>query len=362
MNATRETWHAAGRAAGDDRKRFLALQGLLWTFPLLVVGSVLAHLPDPNWVGLKRPLLYVLEPLRSAWLADRDLALFGYLGLQLLLVALLWGLFGGAIHRLAAVDLARQPRESGRDALAFARRHWRGFVGSRVALWLGVAVPLLAVVLLATLGRLPLPFGALVLTVVVAAAVIAAIVSVLVLSIDLVAGFLSGPTIACEDSDAFDAVSRTFTYASANLPRLTWLRLLFFGGVLLGAGWRLVRTLAVAALAWLALRVGAGAAVLDGALAVLSATGTPPDAARLDLGFGHYVLATGLALAAGSLAILWLADFVSRVICARTGVYLLLRQQVDRVPLDRLRTASRSKAPLASKAAGFTEVGRVGDV
>lgn len=359
MSPTRDLWCAAGRAARDDRKRLLALQGLLWSGPLLVLGSLLARLPDPDMAGILRPLQYVLDPLLEAWRHDRDLALFGYLGLQLLLLALLWGLFGGAIYRLAAVDLTQRRRDDGRAALVFSRRHWRAFVGSRVALWLGVVVPLGAAIALATTGRLPGWFGGLLLAVAVGAAIILALVAVAVASVCVTAGFLSGPAVACEDSDAFEGVSRTFTYAAAGLPRLVGWRLLFAGGVLLGTVWCLVRLVAVVALAWTALRLGAGAAALDRALAILGATGTPADAERLGITTPDYVVAFVFALGAGSLVILWLADLVSRLCCARTAVYLLLRRVIDHVPVDRLRTAPHTSGHRSAEEAGFVEVERI---
>lgn len=359
MSATREMWYAAGRAALDDRKRLLALQGLLWSGPLLVLGSFLSRLPDVASGNLRRPLQYVIEPLVSAWRTDQDLALLGYVGLQLLLLTLLWGLFGGALYRLAAVDLARQSREHALEALAFARRHWRGFVGARVALWLGILVPLAAAALLALPGRIDGWIGGVFLAIAVGGALLLTLAAVLVASVTVVAGFLAGPTVAAEDSDAFDAVSRTFTYASHGLPRLVGLRLLFAGGVLLGSAWRFLRMLAAGGLAFFALRVGAGPEGLDRALAILSAAGRPDDFERLGIGPTDYLVALVLALCAGSLVILWLADLVSRVACARVGIYLLRRQEVDRIPPATLHTPSRRPGHLSADEAGFIEVGRV---
>ncbi len=354
-------WHATGRAARDDRKRFLALQGLLWSGPVLVLGSLLARLPDPAWTEILHPVRYILDPLAEAWRHDQDLAVLGYVGLQMLLLAHLWGLFGGAIERLAAVELTRGRREAPRAALSFARRHWRGLVGARVAIWLGVAAPLAAAALLAAAGRLPAPVGGFALAFAVFAAAFLALGAVVVLSVDLVAGFLTGAVIACEDSDAFDAVGRTFTYAAAGLPRLTWHRLVFFGGVLLGSGWRLLRGIVAGLVAWLALKAGAGTEILDPALAILQEGGPPPDALRLGLEPYHWAVAVAIALVAGSLAILWFADFVSRVCCARVGVYLLTRHAIDRVPVTELRTAPRARAHVGSAEAGFVEIGRVED-
>jgi hypothetical protein len=356
---TRALWHAAGRAARDDRKRLLALQGVLWTGPVLVLGAVLARLPHPDPAALRRPLAYLWQPLQAAWWSGDDVALLGYVALQALLVALLWGLFGGALHRLAAVELTAGRRDDGPAGLAFARRHWLAFVGGRAALWAGVLVPLAAAVGVAALGRLPGWAGGVLLALAVGAAVLLAMGAVVVASVMAMGAFLSAPTVACEDSDAFDAVSRSFTYVAAGLPRVAGLRLLFGCGVLLGAGWRLLRTLVVALLALAVLRVGAGSGGLDRALAVLGAGGRPPDAARLGIAAPDYVVAAALAFAAGSLVVLWLADLASRVVCARTAVYLLLRREVDHVPVSHLRTAPRRPAHQGAAEAGFTEVARI---
>lgn len=94
-------------------------------------------------------------------------------------------------------------------------------------------------------------------------------------------------------------------------------------------------------------------------MAILGATGEPGDAARLGIEGWHYLVAFALAMAAGSLVILWLADFVSRVLCARTAVYLLMRREVDKEPLTSLRTAPRGRGPLGAAEAGFVEVSKV---
>ena len=118
-----ELWHRAGRAARDDRKRLLALYGVLLTPLALVLGSLAYRVLAWRGLalpGLARPIAYVLEPLRAAWLADADLDVLLYLLLQGLVVASLWGLFGGAISRMAAVHLATGRKEPAGDAMAFA--------------------------------------------------------------------------------------------------------------------------------------------------------------------------------------------------------------------------------------------------
>jgi hypothetical protein len=301
----------------------------------------------------------VIDPVVWAWQHDHDALLVGTLLVYAVALVLLWGLFSGAILRLAAVDLSGDRREEGRDALAFARRHWRGFVGARLALWAGVVLPLLAAAAFAALSRLPEPFGGVLLVVAVVAALVAALVAVSVAAVVLAGGCLAGPTVACEDSDAFDAVARTFAFAGSGMPRLVGVRLFFASGVVLGSAFRLAKTVGAALLLWLCLSVGAGSAAMDRAFAILKEGGLPPDAARLGIAWTDVVVALALALVGGALAILWFADLVSRALCAHTAVYLWMRRAVDGTPVSELRTAARGSGHMTAEQAGFVEVSRV---
>ena len=354
-----DLWHRAGRAARDDRKRLLALYGILLTVPTLVLGAMLHRLASGEGLALgllRRPLAYVLDPVRSGWMHDQALSVLLWVLLEALLLAALWGLFSGAIARLAAVDIATGRREPGSAGLAFARRHWRAFAGARAALGAAPLLPLAGAILLATSGRLGGIGGTLLFPVAAVLAVGLVLVAVVAGSVTAAAGFLAAPTIACEDSDAFDAVSRVFGYASAGLPRLVGVRLLFLGGVLLGSGWRLLRTAATLAVGAIAVEAGAGAERTDRMLGALGALGRGgPTPALVDL-----LPALALALVAGALVAGWLADLASRVVCGRVGAYLALREAVDRVPADRLRTAGGGEVRLDAEAAGFVEVGRIG--
>lgn len=364
LGPMRDLWHAAGRAAGDRQKRRTALLGVLWSAPTLLLGALLSRLladPATAFQGITRPLAYVLGPLRDAYTGDHDVALLGQLALHGLLLTLVWGLFGGALHRLAAVELTQGRREETPAAYAFARRHWRGFVGAKAALFLGTILPLALAAAVASLGRIDGAVGSLLLGLASVAVVVLVFLGVFLGSCWLVAGFLTTPTIACEDSDAFDALSRTFGYAGAGLPRLTLWRLAFFGGVLIGALWRGVRIVVVVGLSLAVLRLGAGDAALERVRAVLGALGEPADAARLGITWGDHVAALLFALVLFGLIATWLADLIARVACARTAVYLALRERIDRVPRESLRSAPEAPAFHDAEAAGFEEVSRIGE-
>lgn len=358
---TRELWHAAGRAARDGRKQAVALVGLAWTAPLLMLGSLLSRLVSGDTIGgFGAPVAYILEPLSRAYWQGDDLGLVVYLLLQTLLVSVLWGYFGGHVHRMAVVDLAFGEREDLPAARQFARRSWRTFAGARLALWLGFWAPLAAAVALAATGRLPGWIGGVLLVAAVAVMLVAAFVAVVIGCVAWMGGFLTGPVVAAEDSDVFDAVTRTFAYVGSGLPRLCMHRLRFFFGVLLGTGWRALRTLLVLGIGWGGLHLGAGPERLDRAAAIVKAMGTPPDAARMGLGVFDYALALALVAALAVLLGLWLADLITRVVCARCAVYLLMRRELDGVPLRTLRVAPQGQRHRNAEAAGFVEVDRIG--
>jgi len=335
---------------------------LLLSAPVLFLGSLLWQLVAGSASAeAGQPLTYVLAPAQDAYACGCDVTLVGYLLWQWALLTLLWGYFGGAVQRLAAVQLTCRRRADAGAAYAFARSHWRGFAGARLALLVGALLPLVLAALLASVGRLDGWLGGVLLAVAILAVVFLALLAVIVGTGCLLGGFLTFPTVACEDSDAFDALSRTFGYAAAGLPRLCLVRLQFFAGVLLGSGWRLLLTAATVGLTLACVRLGAGAAALTRIEAVWGAQGEPFDADRLGLTFGDYAAALVLGSAIFLLVLRWLADLVSRVCCAQTGAYLVLRREIDGVRPDVLRTKPATPTFRTAEEAGFVEVGRVGE-
>lgn len=356
-----ELWHAAGRAAADPRKRLLALGGVVWSGPALLLGSFLvgAFTLSARAHPLTRPAAYLLEPLTAAYGEDRDGAVLLYLLVQALLLGQVWGYFGGALARRSVVDLSGAGREPGRAALAHARRHLPALLGAPVLMLLSVAVPLGLAWLATLLARLPGFLGGVGTPLAVVLVGGLSLVAVVGGSFTAACGFLSRSAVAADGADLFDAVSRPYTFALAGLPRLVGLRLLFLCGVLLGAAWRLL---------WFGGAALLGAVLLEQALsperwqrltAVLGAYGTPPDAARLGLSAADVAAAAAVALVAALLALAWLSDLVSRIACARAAVYLLLRRAVEHVPVGVLADPPREQPALTAEAAGFDEVARV---
>lgn len=132
----------------------------------------------------------------------------------------IWAVFGGAIARIAAVQVARDEKISFRQALSFSAAKFLSFVSAPIIPMIIVAVVGLIVTLVAfILGNIP-SAGPLIVGLLYVLALAAGFVMTLVL-IGLFGGFnLMYPTIAVEGSDSFDAISRSFSYLYARPWRL----------------------------------------------------------------------------------------------------------------------------------------------
>lgn len=125
---------------------------------------------------------------------------------------LIWSIFGGAICRIAAVDVTREEKMAVRQALRFSMGKILSFIFAPL-LPLGTFIFLGAILALAGFILLHVRFlGPVVLGFFFFLALGIGIVMVLIL-LGLAGGFnLMYPTIAVEGSDSFDAISRSISY------------------------------------------------------------------------------------------------------------------------------------------------------
>lgn len=139
-----------------------------------------------------------------------------------------WSIFGGAISRVAAVHVARDEKISVRNALRFSSGKLLSFLFAPVILFLFIGGLGFAIALTNLLFYLPWGLG----PAIVGAGFIVTLVAAFIMTLVLfgtVGGFgLMYPTIAVEGSDAFDAISRSFSYFFAR----PW-KLLFYSLVAL---------------------------------------------------------------------------------------------------------------------------------
>ncbi len=176
-----------------------------------------APLRGESVIGAMRTLVYELP--RWLWVAHP-----WFLALWLIVFVALWSLLGGAISRQAVVEAATGDRVSMGRAVQFATRRWASFA----------AAPLLPLVLVAALGLI-LAAGGLLFNLPVGD-VVAAVLAVVAIPVGLLMAFmligwvggvhLMFPALAAEGTDAFDALSRSYSYVLARPWRFIFYTLL----------------------------------------------------------------------------------------------------------------------------------------
>jgi hypothetical protein len=311
---------------GDRALQELREQPVSWTYaprPLDLpiaggdgtIGIRSRYVPGPlasAWQWGVRPFVDVWQA--HSWRARTALALAGVWSVAV------WGLFGGAVARIAAVYLTYGETIGPLAALRASARKWRSTVGAPLLVVLAVlllALPLTLAGLLLRFDLLALLLGFAWIVALVAGAALA------IVAIGLAFGWpLMWSTVAVERTDSFDAVSRGFAYLYQR-P----LHLLFYVVVasLLGMTAQAAVDLAVAATTAatnVAVSVGAG----EERLGDLGADGNGASADVSDVGaFGATAIQfwTGVIRAAAvyfPLAYFWPAS---------TAIYLLLRRGID---------------------------------
>jgi hypothetical protein len=197
--------------------------GLFSTFAQYQVGQIylaISRASAGNWLGTGGAVdcLFNFFTVGPSWALRYHYIFFTIFIIYFLTI---WAIFGGAISRIAAVQVARDEKISFRQALSFSTAKFLSFVSAPI-------IPLLivlAVGVLITVGALifNIPFaGPIIGGALFFLALAAGFVMTLVL-IGLIGGFnLMYPTIAVEGSDSFDAISRSFSYLYARPWRLAF--------------------------------------------------------------------------------------------------------------------------------------------
>ena len=150
----------------------------------------------------------------------------GCLGIWLLLV---WSLFGGAIARIASVEIATDDRIGMGEALRFAANKYLSFLFAPLAPIIAIAIICVCIWVGQLVSSIPV-FGNWILIWPVFALVLIAGFLIVLVGIGLVFGLpLMFPTIATEGSDSFDAISRSFSYVFSRPWKYVWYMLVGVG-------------------------------------------------------------------------------------------------------------------------------------
>ena len=256
----------------------------------------------------------------------------------------IWSVIGGAICRMAALQIARDERIGPLRALQFSVSRFASFFTAPLAP-IGVIVLIVLVTFLGSLlGAIP---------------VVGEIFTGLMIFLSLIGGFfialllvgligglnLMFPTVAVEGSDSFDAFSRSYSYIFAKPWRMGFYTLVsaIYGGIC----YLFVRLFVFLILASSHFAVGLavnldGAAYLDRDLCgKLNALWEPPTFNDLVPSINWMALSGAEAFGAAlvwvwvSLVALTVLAFVTSFVCtASTTIYFLLRQRVDGTDLE----------------------------
>ena len=175
-------------------------------------GTVLAWFLHDELPVLIEPLTKFISPVLHLFSAAAGtFRITSYLILILVWNLVVWGYFGGAITRLAAVQIARNEKAPLSETLGFVNDRFRHFVlaPAMPLLFLGILVLVLAVggfIAGWTFFLGDILAGLLWPLVIVTGLIMA------VLLVGLLGWPLMYPTISVEGSDSFDALSRTYSY------------------------------------------------------------------------------------------------------------------------------------------------------
>jgi hypothetical protein len=293
---------------------------------------------DPAVLRLYRhlPFYGLVEPFRRLFQLDLSWREFFFYLLGGLWTICVWGLFGGAIARIAAVRLGRDERVGLGESIAFARQKWLSFVAAPSMGLIAIAalaIPLwiLGVVMRINLGVVIAGLGW----------AFAALIGLLMalFGIGLLFGWpLMWSTIATEGSDAFDAFSRAHSYTFQRpLHYLAYATLSLVLGVL---GWILVALFcdAIVGFAHWAVSWGSGA---DRLREIAAAAAQPTETTSGLLWFGAKLMAFFNTIVRSLLT----AFQYSYLWAAGVGIYLLLRRDADQTELDDVFLDEESATP-----------------
>ncbi len=289
--------------------------------------SAIGKFAQSPWAGpLVRGWAWLSEPLLR--MAARDVSWMQCLSLSLsgIWAIVVWGLFGGAISRIAALYLTRGEVLGPVAALRAAVSKWNATSGGPLlplAVAAACAMPLVVVGWLLMLNITALLMGLV---------WIVALVWGLILAIGLLGLLVGWPlmwaTVGVERTDAFDAVSRCFSYVYQRPFHLVFYLLV---ATVLGLfGEAVVYYLAAAGVSLTEWTVSWGAgnertAQLMGVPAA-DAVETLSGIGAASAGVIRFWEATLMAVAASfPLGYLW---------CAAVGIYLLLRRHIDSTEMD----------------------------
>lgn len=195
-------------------------KGQFWDWLLTKENPVLLE----PLVKFLRPVIFLLNP--NALFLNKV-----YFFLALLWTLATWAFFGGAITRMAAVQLTRKEKISLGEAIKFTKSRFTSFFTAPLIPLIGVALFVILLILFGVLHLIPL-VGDIVDGLGWPLVLLAGLVMAVIL-VGLAGWPMMYATISTEGSDSFDALSRSYSYVLTNPWHYIWYALvaLAYGAV-----------------------------------------------------------------------------------------------------------------------------------
>jgi hypothetical protein len=160
---------------------------------------------------LIEPLIKLLEPIIFFFNPQAGLWSRTYCLLVMLATLAIWGLFGGAITRIAAVQVARQEKIGIKEALVFTARRYLSYLAAPLFPILLVALIVVVMLIFSVFHLIPF-VGDIIVDGLLWWVVVLLGLAMAIILIGLVGWPLMASTISAEGTDFWEAVSRSYSY------------------------------------------------------------------------------------------------------------------------------------------------------
>jgi hypothetical protein len=222
----------------DLKKLLLGFIGIALTWMAAVaVPFYMAMIKDPSLKGefMNGSYGFFCGLCITAWKTLATLALWKLLvavATVYLMLLIVWAFFGGAITRIAAINLAKDEGLELGKSLSFTTKKYVSFLMPVIISVLGFLFFFFWNFLGGAVGRIPY-VGEILVMVFLPLAILSGFIMVFIIIGFLFSAHMFYPTIGVEGSDSFDAISRSFSYLYARPWHYIWYQLvaLVYGAV-----------------------------------------------------------------------------------------------------------------------------------
>jgi hypothetical protein len=170
---------------------------------------------------LVEPVVKFVLPIYYLLHTDIGVLNFLYFAVVLLGTLAVWALFGGAITRMAAVQIARREKIGLTEAMRFTLSKWGAFFSAPLFPLLGVVIIALLLILYGFFHLIPVVGDIIVDGLGWPLALLLGLVMAVIL-VGLVSWPMMYATISAEGSDSFDALSRSYSYVIQSPWHYLW--------------------------------------------------------------------------------------------------------------------------------------------